>query len=132
MPGGRTLAEMNAKSQCPCTVNSVPDSFPCEPCFGAVPGEQPKVLVRKAGNIYVAGQTQIERRERYEICLDLVQQLLPYCQRKRVEKPAWSMQDIVDKTHHAIRGKNWDFSGAEIEWVMTQVAQGLQWPLPEK
>ena len=132
MPGGRTLAQMNAKSQCPRTVNSIPDSFPREPCFGAVSGAQPKVLARKAGDIFVAGQTEPERRERYEICLDLVLQLLPYCQRKQVEKPAWSIEDIVRKTHHAIRGKSWNFSGAEIEWVMARVAQGLQWPLPEK
>lgn len=129
---GRTLAQMNAKSQCPHTVNSVPDSFPREPCLGAVPGAQPKVLVRKAGDIFVAGQTESERRERYEICLDLVQQLLPYCQRKRVEKPACSIEDIVDNTHHAITEKNWDFSGAEIQWVMARVAQELQRPLPKK
>ena len=131
-PGARTLAEMNANSQCPRTVNSIPDSFPREPCLGAVPGAQSKVLVRTEGDIYVTGQTETERLERYEICLDRVQQLLPYCQRKQVEKPAWSIEDIVYKTHHPRRGKNWDFSGAEIEWVMERVAQGLQWPRPEK
>jgi hypothetical protein len=132
MPGGRTLAEMNTKSQCPRTVNSIPDSFPREPCFGAVSGAQPKVLVRKEGGIYAAGQTEPERLERYEICLDLVQQLLPYCQRKKVAKPAWSIQDIVDKTHQGIRSKNWDFSEAEIQWTMTQVGQGLHEPQLEK
>ena len=93
---------------------------------------QPKLLVRKVGDLYVAGQTQAERLARYEICLDLVQQLLPYCRRKKTEKPAWSVQDIVDKTHQAIRSKNWGLSEAEIQWAVAQVAQGLHEPQPEK
>ena len=123
---------MNAKSDSCTTGNQIPDSFPREVFGGAVSGMQPKLLVRNVGDRYVAGQTQGERLARYEICLDLVQQLLLYCRRKKTEKPAWSIQEIVDKTHQAIRSKKWGLSEAEIQWVMAQVAQGLHEPQPEK
>lgn len=103
----------------------IPADFPREFLLGSVPGVQPKLLVRKAGEKYISGMTGDERRERYEICADLAQQLISYCERKKNERPEWSIEDILRKINQGIRSKNWDLSEAEILWTMERVAQGL-------
>jgi hypothetical protein len=103
----------------------IPADFPREFPPGSVPGVQPKLLVRKAGEKYISGMTGDERRERYEICADLAQQLISYCKRKKNERPEWSIEDILRKINQGIRSKNWDLSEAEILWTMERVAQGL-------
>ena len=103
----------------------IPADFPCGFLPGSVPGAQPKLLVRKVGDKYLAGMTDEECEQRYEICIDLSQQLILYCRRKQAEKPEWSTGDILRKISQGIRSKNWDISEAEIIWTMKQVTQGL-------
>ena len=111
---------------------NVPLGFPRETLSGGVPGAQPKLLVRKVGDKYLAGMTDEECEQRYEICIDLSQQLILYCRRKQAEKPEWSTGDILRKINQGIRSKNWDLSEAEILWTMEQVAQGLLWTQPKQ
>jgi hypothetical protein len=106
--------------------------FPREFRPGSVPGAQPKLLVRKVGDKYLAGMTHEECEERYKICIDLSQQLILYCRRKQEKKTQWSTGDILRKTSQAIRSKSWDFSEAEIIWTMERVAQGLHWMQPKQ
>lgn len=127
MPVGRTLPKMNAKSENTRSGNPVPGSFPREPRGSAVSGMQPKALVRKVGDIYVAGQTEAERLERYEICLDLARQLLPYCRRKLLEQRDWSAEEVFRKTRVALRAKDWGLSNAEIDWIVQHVATTSGW-----
>lgn len=106
---------------------NVPLDFPRETLSGGVPGAQPKLLVRKVGDKYLAGMTDEECEQRYEICIDLSQQLILYCRRKQEEKPEWSTGDILRKTSQGFRSKTWDLSEDEIIWTMERVAQGLHW-----
>ena len=111
---------------------NVPSDFPREPLSGGVSGAQPKLLAKKVGDKYLVGMTDEEWEERYEICVDLSQQLILYCQRKQAEKPEWSIGDILCKTIQGIRSKNWDLSEAEIIWTMERVAQGLHSAQPKQ
>jgi hypothetical protein len=103
----------------------IPADFPRGLLPGSVPGAQPKLLVRKVGDKYLAGMTDEEWEQRYEICIDLSQQLILYCRRKQEDKPEWSTGDILRKISQGIRSKNWGLSKAEIMWTMERVAQGL-------
>ena len=110
----------------------VPSDFPREPLLGGVPGAQPKLLASKVGDKYFSGITDEEWEERYEICLDLSQQLILYCRQKQLEIPEWSIEDILRKISQGIRSKNWGLSEAEILWTMEQVAHGLHWTQPKQ
>ena len=105
---------------------SVPSDFPREPLVGGVSGAQPKLLARLISDKYNSGITEEEWKERYEICQDLSQQLILYCQKKQLEKPKWSIEDILRKTSQGIRSKNWEISETEFIWMMERVAQGLR------
>jgi hypothetical protein len=110
----------------------IPANFPRGLLPGSVPGAQPKLLVRKVGDKYLAGMTDEECEQRYEICIDLSQQLISYCRRKQEMKPEWSTGDILRETSQGIRSKNWDLSEAEILWTMERVAHGLHWTQPKQ
>lgn len=114
----------------PPTQLGVPTDFPRAPFFGALPGAQAKLLARKIGDRYVVGLTEDELKERYMGCEDLVQQLMPYCQRKRDENPAWSTAEILRKVARAVHSKAWGQSPDEIDWIVEKVASGLGWPSP--
>ena len=100
----------------------VPDDFPRE-FLGSVRGAHPKLLVRKIGDSYVGGLTDEELAERYEMCRDLVEQLIGYAQRKRAEHPEWTLELLLDRLHHGLRLKPWGLSEAEIRWIVLRVAR---------
>ena len=107
---------------------TIPPDFPTGRPEGAVPGAQPKILVRKVGDQFISGYTPEELAERYDICEDLVRQLVPYCARKQSENPTWSKDDLVSRVRKGVQAKDWGLSGPEIEWIVTQAVQPLQWP----
>ena len=83
-----------------------------------MPGAQPKLLVRKEGDRYVSERNEEERAERYAICVDMVEQLRPHAQRHHDAHPDWGRQGVRDRLHAAIRAKGWDFTEAEIQWIV--------------
>lgn len=108
---------------------STPSDFPRDQASGAVSGVQPKILVRKVGGAYIHGLTAEELYERYDICLDLVNQLSDYCQRKLDADPSWRPQDLRQKVRTAVEGRDdWDFSRGEVDWMIRQVATQMGWP----
>lgn len=99
----------------------VPEDFPREPSPGLMPGTQPKLLVRKSHGRYYTGLTDEELWTRYEACEDLAGQLAEYASRK-IRQFGWSFADTFAKIERSVNGKvsagEWDFSPAEIAWVM--------------
>lgn len=71
------------------------------------------------------GLTPEELRVRWELCQDLVDQLVPYCERKRTERPDWSQEQLLSKVATAVRGKGWDVSEPELQWVVGRVGAAL-------
>ncbi|CAM2139660.1 conserved protein of unknown function [Pararobbsia alpina] len=99
----------------------VPEDFPREPTLGAVAGVQPKLLVRKIDGRYVSGLTDDELWLRYDACDDLANQLFEYVSRK-VVTAGLSPDVALARAETGVRLKvdagKWDFSQAEVAWVM--------------
>lgn len=111
-------------------IDGIPEDFPVEPAVGAVPGAQPKLVVREIDGHYVVGRTADEHRERYLACDDLAHQLAGYCSRKAIEHPEWSREYNLERTRkglaHKVATGAWEVSAAEQAWIMRRVA--LLWP----
>lgn len=75
---------------------TVPDDFPHDPFPAALSGAQPKVAARLIDGKYVVGLTEDERRGRYLMCHDLVEQLIEYAERKRTERTDLTLPALLD------------------------------------
>jgi hypothetical protein len=110
---------------------SVPDDFPREVLLGAVSGKQPKLLVCLVGGRFSDGLTEVERKERYEACEDLAQQLAEYCARKASEHIEWSKEQNLARTERGMAQKvasgAWKVSNEEQRWIMTRTKALLGW-----
>lgn len=106
----------------------IPKDFPRDPHPGAVPGAQEKLLARLIDGRYVVGLTDEELAERYDACIDLVEQLVPYCLRKQSENETWTTADVLRRVHVGLQSKKWGQSLAEIHWVVNKLAAQLSWP----
>lgn len=97
----------------------VPADFPRSAPLGSVPGAQPKLLVQRQGSgLKLPDDSDTEAR--YEVCADLVQQLLTYSVRKRLERPDWTKEQVCEKVIASTRQRAfaWGLSPAETEWVV--------------
>lgn len=108
----------------------VPTDFPREKLLSALSGVQSKVAVALAGVQYVQpAASDEERRERWEICEDLAQQLRDYCRRKERENPTWSREFKLERTRSGVdrkvRSGRWDVSQDEVTWVFSRVVELL-------
>lgn len=102
----------------------LPEDFPKGSTPGAVPGAQPKLLVRQEGGRFVTGAHESEVLARYEICEDLARQLAQYTSRKSAEHPAWTQEQLQAKVAAGLKAKafGWGLSPAEADWVLRRVA----------
>ncbi|WP_076997838.1 hypothetical protein [Variovorax sp. KK3] len=97
---------------------SIPDDFPREDLFGALPGLQPKIGVRLVDGTVVEGLTEDELYTRYDACEDLVIQLVGYCERKLQVRPEWDLPTLLTKVRGGVGQKGWGVSPAELSWIM--------------
>jgi hypothetical protein len=102
----------------------IPEDFPRAVATGAVPGAQPKLLVREEAGQYLAETAAFDLQRRFEACDDLVQQLTRYTARKRAERPDWTPVQVREKVAASVRQKafGWGLSPAEAEWVVRRLA----------
>jgi hypothetical protein len=65
---------------------------------------------------------------RYGVCEDLARQLSAYTSRK-MHRFGWSFADALAKIERGVKGKvsagEWDFSPAEVAWVMKRTRELL-------
>jgi len=108
------------------TLTSIPKDFPREPSPGAAPGAHPKLVLRKAGDTFSAGWTEEELALRYEVCADLVTQLVPYARRKFEANPDWGREGLERRLAAAIRAKPWELTESEIRWLVGRACEGLE------
>jgi len=101
-------------------MDSIPEDFPL-PVIGAVPGVQPKLLVRLVDGRYINDAVTEEAQERYQLCADLVVQLVSYAKRKHAEHPDWPRAELRAKIAGGLQRKNWGLSHAEIQWIVGRV-----------
>ncbi|MGY2491135.1 hypothetical protein [Cupriavidus sp. CP313] len=112
----------------------IPEDFPKNDWLGAVSGAQPKLLVRQNGERYEGPSTEEARWQRYEKCEDLAQQLAPYTRRKMSEN-SWSLEETLPRVEASVAKKvhncQWDFSAAEVTWIMKRTREVLLAPVPQ-
>lgn len=101
---------------------NVPADFPRNPDPGSISGFQPKLLARRIGEKFVVGYTPEEVKQRYLYCQDLVDQLVPYCERKKREHPDWSEAYLLEQIKASLHRKDWGLSALEIDWMVSQLA----------
>ena len=112
------------------TPSVVPADFP-RGVPAAVPGVQPKLCVRLIDGKYVVGWTADELRSRHANCEDIVQHLVIYSQRKKIENPDWTHEFNLGRTERALASKGrsgeWDVTVDEQAWIMSRLRMLLEW-----
>lgn len=104
----------------------VPDDFPRDPFPAALSGCQPKFSARLVAGKYVVGLTKEERAERYLGCLDLVDHLTAYVNRKRAQKPDLTTDALLDNVESRIPHQGWDLGKTEVSWIAKQLRARFQ------
>lgn len=110
-------------------MTEIPADFPRQAPLASIAGVQPKLtMIRTADGRYVQGQTDDELRARYDMCADLVDQLVRYCEKKARERPEWSQDELLRKVDTSVRSKGWDVSSEELNWVMARMRERVTAP----
>lgn len=106
-------------------LNDVPEDFPRIAIPSVVTGVQPKIGAREIDGRYVAGQTEAERYERWDICEDLAQQLLFVAQTDQAKYPGHSREKTLQRVRISVSQKGW-CSDAELDWLIGRLGKLLQ------
>ena len=100
--------------------NDVPEGFPRESMPAVVPGAQPKVCARLSHGVYVAGQTDDERRERWLLCEDLANQLVSVAQKDALQYPNHTEPQTLERVRKSVPRKAW-VSPGELTWLIRRL-----------
>nr|CBA32550.1 hypothetical protein Csp_D32710 [Curvibacter putative symbiont of Hydra magnipapillata] len=103
----------------------VPGDFPTDVYPSALAGSQTKFSARVIDGKYVVGLTPAERSQHYLQCLDLLNQLTEYTQRKLDQKPEAPRAEILDDIVKRIPLQGWALSTPELEWIAKQLTQSF-------
>jgi hypothetical protein len=100
----------------------VPEDFPESVPPGTVAGAQPKVGVREEDGVFTNDGTSA-RAGRYDICQDLVHQLVAYAEHKRTAKPNEQFSKLLAQVLSQVHKKQfgWGLSPAEAGWIAGRV-----------
>lgn len=97
-----------------------PKDFPRQPCFSALSGTQPKLsVVEIDGRYYLDQPSEDEIYQRYEMCADLVEQLVAYC--NRTKQPGHTWEALLNAVALSLTQKSWDLTPEENAWIMTKL-----------
>jgi hypothetical protein len=111
---------------------SIPADFPREPVIAGLSGAQPKLSVRVdvVSGKYVNCPIEQDVQERYEVCADLVTQLVAKCHANRDSKYVHlSEAQILERLLAQLLTTDWG-KAAEMRWVIRRAASDLGWPIP--
>ncbi|UCV01577.1 hypothetical protein KI609_19235 [Acidovorax radicis] len=84
-------------------------------------------LVEEDGKFYAPGTSPSEVIAAFQMCDDLVSQMVPYCQRK-LATFGGDQEATVKAALKGLLAKRW-CSDAQCAWIMRRVARELQWPV---
>ena len=108
----------------------VPEDFPVTAVPSAVAGAQPKMnLVEEGGKFYAPGTSPGEVMAAFQMCDDLVSQMVPYCQRKLATYDG-NQEATVKAALKGLLAKRW-CTDAQCVWIMRRVVGELQWTVGE-
>ncbi|MCS0627867.1 hypothetical protein NX786_00705 [Telluria mixta] len=109
----------------------IPSDFPHPLSLGAVPGTQPKVLVREyEGKFYPLGCTPPEVYERWRDFEEVASLLAFEAQRSKTDNiTLMSDIEMLSQYFEIVNQKSW-ISEDEAKWIIRRVGQILSWPVP--
>jgi hypothetical protein len=121
-PGRQLLFEAPSKPVNPSPEPEIPDDFPPGASETSVAGAQPKVAVYRDGDTYTDGAAA-HRAERYEICKDLLEQLIAYGEKKMSETPSLTRSKLAEQMVAQLEKKRfgWGVSPNESQWIADRV-----------
>lgn len=108
------------------TMIPVPDDFPWDISPASLTGAQPKLAARLVDGKVVAGLTPQERRERWELCEDLAQQLAPKARHDAERHPHHSREMTLQRIRTAVAVRQW-VSVVELTWLLARLRTLLGW-----
>jgi len=120
--GGHSFVEYANKME----TDEVPEEFPRDTMPAVVPGVQPKICVVLHNGVYIAGQTPEERHERWLICEDLVEQLVPVAEKEAAAHPEQSQNQTLERVQVSVARKGW-VSPDELTWMVHRLRTLLGW-----
>jgi len=104
----------------------IPEDFPVTAVPSAVAGAQPKMnLVEEGGKFYAPGTSPSEVMAAFQMCDDLVSQMVAYCQRK-LPTYEGNQEATVKAALKGLLAKGW-CTDAQCVWIMRRVVDELQW-----
>lgn len=108
----------------------IPRDFPITPTTYAVSGAQPKLsLVQENGKFYAPETSPSQVLNAFEICKDLVTQMVPYCQRKLAQFGG-DQTATAQAVFQGLLNKNW-CTVEQSEWIMLKTLEELGWSVSE-
>ncbi len=72
------------------------------------------------------GLTARERYERWDVCEDLVHQLVPKAQKDAAKYPQHSHDVTLGRMRRAVEGRQWT-EGLETDWLIERLRVLLDW-----
>lgn len=101
-------------------MNKAPSDFPRQNSLSALSGAQPKLSVLKIdGRYYLDQPDEDEIYQRYDVCADLVQQLISYCNRKKQSTHSW--EALLNAVARSLSQKPWGLTVEENAWIMKKL-----------
>lgn len=108
----------------------VPEDFPVAAAPSAIACAKPKMnLVEEGGKFYAPGTSPAEVIAAFQMCDDLVSQMVSYCQRKLVAYEG-NQEATVKAALKGLLAKRW-CTDAQCVWIMRRVVVELQWAVSE-
>ncbi|MFL9906879.1 hypothetical protein [Paraburkholderia sp. RL17-337-BIB-A] len=107
-------------------MTDLPDDFPHDTMPAVAPGMQNKIGVILSCGHYVAGQTDQDRAERYNICAGLGHQLVSIARKDAAKRPADPHDVTLARVRKAI-ATTASRPPAELDWLMRRVRTLLNW-----
>jgi hypothetical protein len=107
-------------------ISNTRDGFARHLTPAVVPGNQPKLALVLPDGVYVVGQTELERYERWLMCEDLAKQLVSGARRDRASHPEKSPAQTLERVQKSVGRKHW-VSPDELAWLMHRLRTFLDW-----
>lgn len=107
-------------------LTDVPDDFPRDVAPASLSGAQPKLAGRLIDGKFVVGQTAEERFERWDLCEDLAQQLVPKARADAAKYPSNSPAVTLQRMRNAMERKQW-VTVVEMDWLIERLRKLLSW-----
>lgn len=110
--------------------SEIPSDFPRLALLGSVTGGQPKILlIEENGKFYAPGMNPSALQNRFELCEDLVNQLVPKLLVAKAGKLSHLKEvEILQNYRTRLTAKKWT-SIEEAHWIIDRVAKSLGWSL---